>query len=102
ASSDPHAAAAEVYRLFLQNTPANNEDDFEGLCVAHPDLADQLRRLHSVARLAQSLAGSVAFRHALREVFGEEPQVKLRLDEADVDAEDEKVTLVEESASRPS
>ena len=65
-------------------------------------MAEHLRRLHHIGGLAQSLAGSAPFHHSLREVFGEEVEVRLTLDDDKLAAEDEQVTMVDASAQPPS
>ena len=91
---DPRDTAAEVYRVFLQQAPQAGDEGFEKLCSEHTALADELRRLHSVAKLARSLAGSAPFHHSLREVFGEDAQVTLTLDEAGAATEGDQATVV--------
>jgi hypothetical protein len=91
-------AALELYGEFLRHPSARAPGAFDALCEEHPALAEPLRQLHGLGSLAQSLAGSVPFHHSLREVFGEEVEVKLTLDDDKLTAEDEQATMVDATA----
>src|SRR5258708_2949683 len=94
-------AALERYDDFLRSPSARAPGAFEALCEEHPALAEHLRRLHGIGALAQSLAGSAPFHHSLREVFGEEVEVKLTLDDDELPPEDDHATLVDPTAQPP-
>src|SRR5437867_9236131 len=95
-------SALELYGDFLRRPSARAPGAFDALCEKHPALAEHLRRLHHIGGLAQSLAGSAPFHHSLREVFGEEVEVRLTLDEAEAASEENKATLVASFGVPPS
>src|SRR5262245_9628141 len=55
--------------------------DFETLCAAHRHLETELRKLHSLVQLAQSAATSGSFHQTLREQFGDDAEVTVKLGE---------------------
>src|SRR3989442_12236837 len=87
-------AALELYSDFLRRPSARAPGAFDAFCEEHPALAGYLRQLHGIGALAQSLAGSAPFHHLLREVLGEEAEVRLTLDEGEA-SEENKATLVD-------
>src|SRR6266508_4419813 len=95
-------AALELYGDFLRRPSARAPGAFDALCEKHPALAEHLRQLHGIGALAQSLAGSAPFHHSLREVFGEEAEVKLTLDDDKSAVENELATIVDPTAQPPS
>lgn len=53
--------AGEVYAGFLSRRGDRPSEDFEGLCMAHADLAQELRQLHAIASASKSgISSSVA------------------------------------------
>ena len=95
-------AALELYGDFLRRPSARAPGAFDALCEEHPALASHLRQLHGIGDLARSLAGSAPFHHSLREVFGEEVEVRLTLDDDKLVAEDAQPTMVDGTAQVPS
>ncbi|MSU63881.1 MAG: hypothetical protein EXS31_16065 [Pedosphaera sp.] len=94
--------ARELYAaLFRQGTPVDSPL-VEQLCLAHPSLASELRELHAFLQLARTAASSPVIHESVRELFGEEAQVTLTLDEAGAASEDEKATIVAASGVPPS
>src|SRR5438477_8089225 len=91
---DAHA----VYATWLRTHPAYDNAGFDQLCVDHPALANDLRKLDELAELAKSLVRSPPFQQSLRECFGEEAEVNLTLDEAATVTEDNKRTMVDATA----
>src|SRR2546425_11151862 len=99
----PADNAHTAYAAWLRTHAINDTDAFDRLCAEHPTLAADLRKLHEVAKLVQSLAASAPFHHSLREMFGEEAEVKLTLDDDIVSrSHDEKATMVDAMATSPS
>ena len=89
--------ALNLYNDFLRRSTAAPAE-FDALCVAHPALSGQLRKLHDLVHLATSLAGSQTFRHSLRDVFGQEAEIQLTLDGTETVTDNEGATLVEAKA----
>ena len=75
-------AALKVFTEFVRARPESNRShNFEKLCAEHPALASELHQLHSIVQLAQAAACSRSFQQSLREQFGEEAEVTVKLDE---------------------
>src|SRR5262245_43522297 len=58
---------------------------FEQLCAAHPELAEPLRRLHSVYQLGGAAARTRSFHQSLCEQFGDETEVMVKLEDGGAD-----------------
>src|SRR6266511_1965311 len=55
--------------------------NFEALCAGHAELADELRRLHSAFQLAQTVVSSRSLQQTLRDQFGEDAEVTVKLED---------------------
>src|SRR5688572_10752710 len=71
--------ALDVFADWLR--ASDGRGDFEQLCSSRPELAEELRRLHSVFQLAQAAATSRSFYQTLREHFGDADEVTVKLEE---------------------
>ncbi len=80
-SPDPMTQALDVFTDWSRARTPNGLANFERLCAAHPDLGDELRRLHSVFQLAHAAASSRSFQDTLRAQFGDADEVTVKLEE---------------------
>jgi hypothetical protein len=75
-------AALKVFTEFVRARPESDRGhNFEKLCADHPALASELHQLHSIVQFAQAAASSRSFQQSLREQFGEDVEVTVKLEE---------------------
>jgi hypothetical protein len=79
----PEAKRRRAAELVAQALRADTEPGghLDQLCAAHPELAEEFRSLEPLLRLAQSAAASRSFQQSLREQFGDDAEVTVRLEE---------------------
>src|SRR5262245_13959776 len=83
-SPDKLRTARDVFVTWLrERTASGGAVDIEQRCTAHPELADALRQLHSVFQLGQAAAASHSFQQSLREQFGRDAELTVKLEEGD-------------------
>src|SRR5260221_6893786 len=80
-TSDEVRAAHEIFAGWLRQRQTSGPTDFESLLAAHPDWAQELQALHSFFQLGQAAATSNSFLQTLRDQFGDDAEVTVKLDE---------------------
>src|SRR5882672_4854259 len=81
-ASDEVRGAREVFTAWIRERQSGGGKDFEILLAAHPDLAHELQALNSIFRLGQAAATSRSFNQTLREQFGDDAEVTVKLEDA--------------------
>ncbi|PYI80235.1 MAG: hypothetical protein DME26_21960, partial [Verrucomicrobia bacterium] len=74
-------AVSEIFAAWLQERQAGGRRDFESICASHPESAQALQAVYSAFQLGQAAATSRSFQQTLREQFGDEAEVTVKLEE---------------------
>ena len=81
-SNEKMRLAVEALTQWLHAGREYGSGEFEQLCVEHADLALELRKLHPLFQLAQAASTSRSFQQTLRDQFGDDAEVTVKLEEA--------------------
>ena len=79
-TTDKLRDAQACFSAWIKQRQAGGDDGFEKLCAEHPDVAHELRQLHSAFHLGQAAVASRSFHQTLREQFGEDAEVTVKLE----------------------
>src|SRR5262245_14991434 len=83
-ASDPNGElrlAVKVLTQWLQSGRRPGGEGFDKLCAEHPELALELQELHSLVRIVQAVATSRSFQQTVREHYGEDAEVTVKLED---------------------
>jgi WD40 repeat protein/serine/threonine protein kinase len=81
-SSEPMRQAAELWTRWLRDGRGGDALALDRLCAERPELASELRALHAVTQMAQAAARSRSFEDALRDQFGDDAELTVKLEAA--------------------
>ncbi len=74
-------SALEAMNLWLREHRTKESADFGKLCAAHAEVASELQELLSLVQIAQAAATSRSFQQTVREQFGEDAEVTVKLED---------------------
>ena len=98
-TGDAFAEAVAAYEALLRERHSDFRKTLEELCRQRPQIADELQKLHSVFQLAQAATISPALHQSVRDLFGDDAEVTLTLDDAGPLAEDQATVIASAEVS---